>query len=201
MGLLLQGNIPCQPLPKLSKQARNPTRSEAHPPRPRCIAPQTSPAPVKVKERARKWLRDAAWELQDEILGGEVSCDLSRKELGYVKTLGLAGGAQLELTARCDYRPLLQGQAPSPFIGVAMQSSTDTGPGNLHSRLAQDSSGHILDLETQIPITRSLKLEACGTARIPLPAAQYSSASGDVALELQEPFHLHLAELNAVMYV
>ena len=170
---------------------------------PHCAPALQSPPPVtkQAKEHARKWLRDAAWGLQDEILGGEVSCDLSRKELGYMKTLGLAGGAQLELTARCDYRPLLRGQAPSPFIGVAMQSSADTGPGNLHSRLAQDSSGHILDLETQIPITRSLKLEACGTARIPLPAAQYSSSSGDVALELQEPFHLHLAELNAVVYV
>ena len=130
-----------------------------------------------------------------------MSCDLTRKELGYSKTLGLSGGAQVELTARCDYRPLLRGQAPAPFLGVAMQSSTDTGPGNVRSRLLQDSSGHILDLETQIPVTRSLKLEACGTARIPLPVAQYSAATGDMALELQEPFHLHLAEINAVLYV
>ena len=130
-----------------------------------------------------------------------MSCDLTRKELGYSKTLGLSGGTQLEITARCDYRPLMRGNAPSPFIGVAMQSSTDTGPGNLRSRLAQDSSGHILDLETLIPITRFLNLEACGTARIPLPVAQYSAATGDMALELQEPFHLHLAELNAILYV
>merc|ERR1719240_617246 len=98
------------------------------------------------------------------------------------------GGVMRPVAERARLRENLgaRGRRAARAHSAVRLQATDTGPGNLHSRLAQDSSGHILDLETQIPITRSLKLEACGTSRISQPAAQYSSASGDLALDLQE---------------
>ena len=49
-------------------------------------------------------------------------------------------------------------------------------------------------------VFKGLKLEVCGGVRFPTPAARYSGSTGTLAVG-EGSFHLHVAEVNAVVHL
>ncbi|KAK9806359.1 hypothetical protein WJX72_011351 [[Myrmecia] bisecta] len=131
---------------------------------------------------------------KDKLLGGVVRVDIPSSQLEYRKRLDLGNGAHLGLSARCSYAGLLRGEvgAFNPVIGFQCEF------GHGAAVWAQNQ----IDLRQKVRVTRNLAIEACGSAELPLPRAQYAVNSDANTLTMGEgTFHLHVAQLNAIFHL
>lgn len=130
----------------------------------------------------------------DVVLKGSVHLDVQSQQLQYRKLFNVGNGAALAVTAGCHVGGLATlGQQPlHPVVGVLWLFG-----GQGAARWARDGK---LDLRRRIPLTRNFGIEACGTAELPLPRAQYAMRNDESQFSFgsddDTPFHLHLDQLN-----
>eukprot|EP00238_Polyblepharides_amylifera_P003329 CAMPEP_0196597570 /NCGR_PEP_ID=MMETSP1081-20130531/92007_1 /TAXON_ID=36882 /ORGANISM="Pyramimonas amylifera, Strain CCMP720" /LENGTH=78 /DNA_ID=CAMNT_0041923017 /DNA_START=19 /DNA_END=255 /DNA_ORIENTATION=- len=62
------------------------------------------------------------------------------------------------------------------------------------------SAHNSFDVRIKVPIAPALRAEVCGSLTMPLPAAEYSMDGEGLNFSLgQEGFHVHVAEINAMI--
>ena len=69
------------------------------------------------------------------------------------------------------------------------------------SRRVMSVGSNSFDLRTKIPISRRVRAEVCGNVKLPMLAPQYSVASNTLSLSEDGMFEIHVAEVNAILYV
>ncbi|EFN56880.1 expressed protein [Chlorella variabilis] len=135
---------------------------------------------------------------RDQLLRGDITLNMPQQQVEYRKRLPLAGGAVLALNASCR----LEGQRLRPDAGLTVEFGTHSGPrgdgGAVY--VADAGGGGSFDVHHRFKVARGLALEVCGNVRLPSPAARYSPESGQLVLG-EGGFHLHVAQVNAVVHV
>ena len=60
------------------------------------------------------------------------------------------------------------------------------------------------DIRTKIPLSRHVRAEVCGNVTLPMVTPQYTVGASTIDLPWQDSagaFELHVAEVNAIIYV
>ncbi|WZN62935.1 hypothetical protein HKI87_06g44800 [Chloropicon roscoffensis] len=133
---------------------------------------------------------------KDQILGGRVTLDLNHKTVNYSKDFDLSGGPSFRLQVQCPYNRLPSGQLPKPTVGINFTS----GRGN---RRVTSVGANSFDVRTKVPISRMLRAEVCGNVKLPMLRPQYTVGSSSIesVFDVEGRFEIHVAEVNALLYV
>jgi hypothetical protein len=122
---------------------------------------------------------------------------MPQQQVEYHKRLPLAGGATLALAASCR----LQDRRLQPDARVTVEFGTHSSPrGDGQAVYVSNASGSSFDVQQRFKVAKGLALEACGNVRLPSPAARYSPQAGQLVLG-DGAFHLHVAQVNAVVHL
>jgi len=59
------------------------------------------------------------------------------------------------------------------------------------------------DVRTKVPISRMLQAEVCGNVKLPMLRPQYTVGSSSIesVFDVEGRFEIHVAEVNALLYV
>jgi len=101
-------------------------------------------------------------------------------------------GPSFCMQVRCPYT----GGKFAPTVGINLVS----GRGK---RRIMSVGSNSFDVRTKLPISRRLRAEVCGNVKLPTLRPQYTLGSGDAltAFDCEGKFELHLAEVNAIIYL
>jgi len=131
---------------------------------------------------------------KEKIFGGRIALDASTKSINYRKTFQMSNGPSLCLHAQCPY--IDTGDNPT---GPSFGFSFSTSSGNHEATAVAPCS---FDLRTKIPISRRVRSEVCANVGIPMLQPQYSAGGNGSEIAFHDgSFSLHLAEINAIVYV
>ena len=112
------------------------------------------------------------------------------------KDFDLSGGPSFRLQVQCPYNRLPSGQLPKPTVGINFTS----GRGN---RRVTSVGANSFDVRTKVPISRMLRAEVCGNVKLPMLRPQYTVGSSSIesVFDVEGRFEIHVAEVNALLYV
>lgn len=135
---------------------------------------------------------------RDQLIKGDINLNMPQQQVEYRKKVPLAGGAVLAVNASCR----LEGQKLRPDFGLTVEFGTHSDARGSGSAIyvADAAGSSSFDVQQRFKVARGLALEVCGNVRLPSPAARYSPESGQLVLG-EGAFHLHVAQVNAVVHV
>ena len=151
--------------------------TSASPPLPSSPLSQTSPSPF-----------------QDVLFGGRISLNLPDQQVEYSKRVRMPNGSQIVFAGSCSYR----GRRLEPNFGVQLQITGDTAAPFPTGHTDAVWVGNTFEVRQRFSVAKGLGVEVCGGVSLPTPAARYSHAAGTLSLG-EGAFHLHVAEVNAVL--
>ena len=129
-------------------------------------------------------------------MGGRFTLDLNRKCVNYRKKFRFPEGPSFCVQVQCPYKRNSRGELPRPVLGINFLS----GGGN---RRITSVGSNSFDMRTKIPISRRLQAEVCGNVKLPMLRPQYTIGTSDVTsvFDCEGKFEVHVAEVNAILYV
>lgn len=115
----------------------------------------------------------------------------------YRKRVHMPNGSQLVFAGSAALRD----RRVAPAFGVALEFGGATPTPLLPDGQANAVwAGNHFDVRHRFTIARGLGVEVCGGVSLPAPTARYTHASGTLALG-EGAFHLHVAEVNAILKI
>lgn len=111
----------------------------------------------------------------------------------------MPNGTQLVFAGSCAVRE----KRLQPNFGVALEFGGEIHtPGSMPLNGEGNAvwAGNHFDVRQRFSIARGLGVEVCGGVSLPAPTARYTHSSGTLALG-EGAFHLHVAEVNAVLMI
>ena len=137
-----------------------------------------------------------SFSFQDTIFGGNISLNIPEQSLEYRKRIFMPNGSQLVFAGSCAVRE----KRLHPNFGVALEFGGDvhSPQGLLDGEATAVWAGNHFDVRQRFSIAKGVGLEVCGGLSLPAPAARYTHSSGTLSLG-EGAFHLHVAEVNAVL--
>lgn len=130
---------------------------------------------------------------KEKITGGSLRVDAGRRKLEYCKSFDLGNATCFSIRGSCNYT-VLAGDALQPRLFFMMEGSRQ----GMWARTNREG----FDLRTKVPLLPVLSAEVCGNVKVPLPASEYSQEAQDRRLVIGTgDLHLHIAEVNAYLYV
>lgn len=137
--------------------------------------------------------------LQDTVVGGRITFNVPEKEMEYRKKFNLPNGTNLVCTGSCRFAD----RSLQRYFGVQLEwggaNQTPTGR-TMHGHSNAVWAGSGFDMRQKFCIISGLNIEVAGYATLPTPSARYSSNTGTLGLG-EGAFHLHVAEVNAILKV
>lgn len=134
---------------------------------------------------------------QDALFGGDISLNIPEQQLEYRKRVSMPNGSCLVFGGSCS---LQNGNRLQPNFGVQLEFGGDTHTPFLEGHSNAVWVGNSFDVRHRFSVARGLGVEVCGSLALPTPAARYSHSAGTLALG-EGAFHMHVAEVNAVLRV
>ncbi|KAK9822851.1 hypothetical protein WJX81_003965 [Elliptochloris bilobata] len=131
---------------------------------------------------------------KEQLLGGRIRMDVPGREIEYQKHLCLGPGHGIGLSARCSVAGALAGRFDELRPVLGLQYEMGSG--------AAMWAGDQFDLRQKLRLTRNLALEVCGAAQLPVPSARYSMGADRTEVSVGDgAFHLHVAQINAILHL
>lgn len=130
------------------------------------------------------------------MFGGDISINIPEQSLEYRKRVSLPNGTRMMFAGSCSYRE----NRFQPNFGVALEFGGETHSSGVHGESSAVYAGNHFDVRQRFNVVRGLAMEICGGVSLPAPAARYTHNSGTLALG-EGAFHLHVAEINAVLRI
>jgi len=108
----------------------------------------------------------------------------------------VTGGPSFCVQVQCPYTRTETGGFHKPTVGINFLS----GRGN---RRVMSVGPNSFDWRTKVPISRRFRAEVCGNVKLPMLRPQYTLGSGDATsvFDVEGRFEVHVAEVNALVYV
>ncbi|KAL4854252.1 putative oxidoreductase YhdF [Chlorella vulgaris] len=179
------------------------------------ISDRPKPDTLKLRKRVHAWpleftfradyhtetrVFDYGLTCRDQLLKGDITLNVPQQQVQYLKRLPLAGGATLAVNASCR----LQDKRLVPDAGITVEFGTQhsSGGGGTGSAVyvSDAHGGSSFDVQQRFKVAKGLALEVCGNVRLPSPAARYSPEAGQLVLG-EGAFHIHVAQVNAVVHI
>ena len=130
---------------------------------------------------------------KEKITGGSLRVDAGRKKLEYCKSFDLGNATCFSIRGSCNYT-VLAGDALRPRLFFMIEGARQ----GMWARTNREG----FDIRSKVPLLPVLSAEICGNVKLPLPASEYSQEAQDQRLVIGSgDLHLHIAELNAYLYV
>ena len=110
----------------------------------------------------------------------------------------MPNGTQVVFAGSCAVRE----KRLHPNFGVALEfgGEINTGSMPLNGEGSAVWAGNHFDVRQRFNIMRGFGVEVCGGVSLPAPTARYTHSSGTLALG-EGAFHLHVAEVNAILMI
>lgn len=125
---------------------------------------------------------------RDALLGGGLHFDLAGRAIEYRKEIKMGPLNNLVVNGRCRYMGMIGGQ---PQLQPTFNVHVEVGRG------AATWSGDGITFQQEVPVTRRVAFEVCGTLRFPLPSMSFSREHGDQRLALGHgTYEMRVDQLN-----
>ena len=130
------------------------------------------------------------------MFGGDIYLNIPEQSLEYRKRVALPNGTRVMFAGSCSYKE----RHVQPNFGVALEFGGETHVPGMNGDTSAVYAGNHFDVRQRFNVVRGLAMEICGGVSMPAPAARYTHSDGTLALG-EGAFHLHVAEVNAVLRI
>lgn len=131
---------------------------------------------------------------KDTLLGGRFSLNLAQNSIEYRKRFPCPNGMTVSLNGTVR----LEDRTVKPTVWAQLEFGSSGSAGDSRATLVHGPTGDSWDVRQRLRVLKGLKFEVCGSTKVPTPAARFSSDHGRLSVG-EGAFHLHVAEINAVV--